>query len=142
MVNGYLLDTNVIAELARPAPDPSVVGRVGRASSDCAMASVSWHELRFGVDRLPAGRRRDGLSAFLIDVAGRFPVLPYDGAAAAWHATERVRLAGIGRVPPFADAQIAATAAAHDRTLVTRNVTDFSGYVDLRVENWFDGPGT
>ena len=63
-------------------------------------------------------------------------MLPYDDEAAKWHATERVRLEGIGRTPPFIDSQIAAVAFVNGLALVTANVSDFSGFLGLRVENW------
>src|SRR5436190_936997 len=66
-----------------------------------------------------------------------FPVLPYSGAAAAWHARERARLEAEGFPRPFADGQVAAIAATEDLVLVTRNVEDFAGYRRLRVESWW-----
>jgi len=49
-----------------------------------------------------------------------------------------VRLIRAGRTPAFADAQIAATAAAHNLILVTRNITDFADFSGLTVHNWFE----
>ncbi len=62
-------------------------------------------------------------------------ILPYDQAAAEWHAYEWVRLTQAGKTPSFADAQIAATAAVYNLILVTGNSADFAG---LTVENWFE----
>jgi tRNA(fMet)-specific endonuclease VapC len=133
----YLLDTNIVSELSRPVPDGSVVARLAAAESRAAIASTVWHELLFGVERLAPGRRRDGLRAFVTDIGGRFPVLSYDRAAAAWHARQRARLIAAGRPPAFADAQVAAIAVTHDLRLVTRNVADFVDFPDLTIENWF-----
>jgi tRNA(fMet)-specific endonuclease VapC len=62
-----------------------------------ATASLVWHELLFGCHRLPASHRRTALERYLQDViASHVPVLAYDDAAAAWHASERARLTGDG----------------------------------------------
>jgi tRNA(fMet)-specific endonuclease VapC len=133
----YLLDTNVLSELARPRPDDGVLARLDEVADDAAIAAVVWHELRFGVARLPAGRRREALSAFVAGLASRFSVLPYDQAAAEWHARERARWERAGRPAPFADGQIAAVAVTNDLRLVTRNVADFAEFADLTVESWW-----
>ena len=133
----FLLDTNIVSELARPAPDTRVVERLVVVEGRSAIAATVWHELVFGVERLAPGARRDGLRAFVDGLARRFPVLPYDRPAASWHARERARLSSVGRVPAFADGQVAAVAVTHDLRLVTRNDDDFAAFADLAVENWF-----
>lgn len=132
-----LLDTNVVSEATRRHPDPEVLRQVSEKESEAAISAVTWHELHYGVRRLPPGRRRDGLTEFVDRLAGRFLVLAYDASAADWHATERVRLERDGFPVPSADAQIAATAVTHDLTLVTRNLVDFQRFRDLRVESWW-----
>lgn len=134
----FLLDTNVLAEAARPMPHPRVLERLADVADQAAIAAVTWHELRYGVRRLAAGRRRDALDIFVRALPARFPVLGYDQRAADWHARERARLERAGRTPPFADGQIAATAVSHDLRLVTRNVKDFTGFRELSVESWWD----
>ena len=64
------------------------------------------------------------------------PILPYDSAAAEWHARERARLAARGETPPMLDGQIAAIAAVHGLIVVTSNTADFNRFADLRVESW------
>jgi len=135
----YLLDTNVLSELARPRPDDGVLARLEEVADDAAIAAVAWHELRFGVARLPAGRRREALSVFVTGLASRFPVLPYDQGAAEWHAGERARLERAGRSAPFADGQIAAVAVTNGLRLITRNVAGFAEFADLTVESWWTG---
>ena len=133
----WLLDTNVLSELARPHPDDGVLARVADVADDAAIAAVVWHELRFGVVRLPAGRRRDALAEFVSGLASRFPVLPYDSRAAEWHAVERARLVRSGTPAPFADGQIAAVAVTNGMRLSTRNVADFEVFADLTIESWW-----
>jgi tRNA(fMet)-specific endonuclease VapC len=136
VVTAYLLDTNVLSEPTRSRPAPDVVARLQASIHRCAMASVTWHELRFGIERLPGGRRKDSLTDYLRLLAPQIPVLPYDQVAADWHGRMRAREAGDGATRPFADGQIAAVAAVHGLTLVTRNRPDFEGIDGLLVESW------
>jgi len=62
--------------------------------------------------------------------------LPYDTAAAEWHAAERTRLTAIGLTPPFVDGQIAAIAATRGLILVTNNASDFQHFGGLVVVDW------
>ena len=133
----WLLDTNVLSELVRPRPDEGVLAIFAEVADDAAVAAAVWHEVRFGVVRLPPGRRKDALSAFVSDLASRFPVLPYDQRAAEWHAVERGRLECSGTPAPFADGQIAAIAVTNGLTLATRNVADFGRFTGLTLESWW-----
>jgi tRNA(fMet)-specific endonuclease VapC len=135
----WLLDTNVLSELARPQPDDGVLARLAEVADDAAIAAVVWHELRFGLARLPSGRRRDALAAFVSGLASRFPVLPYDQRAAEWHAIERARLERAGTPAPFADGQIAAIAVTNGLRLATRSIADFAAFADLTTESWWTG---
>lgn len=137
----FLLDTNVISEVARPTPDPQVVARLAGAEGDAAVAAVTWHELLYGVERLGPSRRRDGLEAFVQALPTRYPVLPYDERAADWHARERARLERLGLQRSFADGQIAATAATHGLLLVTRNPRDFEHFSGVGIETWWSEDG-
>lgn len=105
-----------------------------------AVPSVVWYELLYGLERMPAGRRRDFLAHYLLDVVRpTMLVLPFDTAAAAWLARERARLEAEGLPRPALDGMIAAVAATRSLILVTRNTDDFAGYDGLHVENWFAG---
>ena len=135
-MTAYLLDTNVVSEPTRPRPAAEVTARLQASIERCAIASITWHELRFGIERLPDGRRKDSLADYLRLLAPQVPILAYDQRAADWHARMRVREAGSGATRPFADGQIAAVAAVHGLTLVTRNRPDFDGIDGLLVESW------
>lgn len=133
----YLLDTNVVSALYRSAPGDPLHARISDMEGALCVAAPVWHELRLGAQLLPVGRRRDALERFLEDVVLRnFPVLPYDQAAADWHATERARQSKAGRPTPFVDGQIAAVAFVNHLVLVTDNVADFAPFQMLVVENW------
>ena len=133
----YLLDTNVVSEPLRPAPQRGVIRRLTRHEDEIAIPSIVWHELRYGAERLPASRRREAIVQYLDDVVlATMPILDYDRAAAEWHAKERARLVTRGATPPFADGQIAAIAHANDLILVTFNDADFRQFQGLRVQSW------
>jgi tRNA(fMet)-specific endonuclease VapC len=132
----YLLDANVISEVERPRPNAGVVAAWRERQYEIATAAPAWHELLFGVYRLPRSRRRMQLEVAYRRLQNTLPILPYSTAAAEWHAAERARLVTLGRTPPFVDGQIAAIAYTNGLTLVTANVEDFSLFRGLRVEDW------
>lgn len=134
----FLLDSNIVSELARPQPHQLVVQRFQAHQGQLALPTPALHELRYGCLRLPPGQRREFLQGFLNLVVGRLPKLPYDARAALLHAQFRAEAEGRGRVLPLLDAQIAAIAITQGLTLVTRNMRDFEGLTDLRVLNWFE----
>ncbi len=133
----YLLDTNVVSEPLRPAPNAKVLARLRRHQDELAIASVVWHELWFGCQRLPASAKRAAIERYLNDVvAVSMSIFPYDQAAAEWHASERARLAALGKTPPFADGQIMAIAQTNGLILVTLNPSDYGAFTEVKVENW------
>lgn len=137
MTARYLLDTNVLSELSKPAPDAGLVKRFRRHELHVVTASLVWNELLLGCQRLARSKRRDELQTFVDQVLRpALPVLPYDASAAEWHADERARLEKVGTPRPFVDGQIAAIARVNGLVLVTANVKDFRFFDGLAVEDW------
>jgi tRNA(fMet)-specific endonuclease VapC len=137
----YLLDTGIVSNPISKQPDPAILERLEEHGAECAIAAPVWHELTYGCRRLPRGRRRTAIEAYLRDVVrGSFPNLAYDEPAATWHAEERARLEALGQTPPFVDGQIAAIAKVHGLTVVSTNDKDFRGFKGLAVENWSTAP--
>lgn len=133
----YLLDTNILSEPLRPAPHPRVLKRLRTYQEQLATASVVWHELLFGCYRLPVSAKRTAIENYLAQVvAPSMEILAYDEPAAEWQAIERARLALAGKTPSFADGQIAAIAKTNDLILVTLNLSDYSDFQGLAVEDW------
>jgi len=133
----FLLDTNAISEPLKPVPNDAFLRRFRLHGAEMAISVTTWHEALFGMFRLPEGRKRRHVRDYLFDViAATLPILPYDAAAAQWHAEERARLGARGRNVPFADGQVAAVARVHNLTVVTANVKDFQFFAKLPVENW------
>ena len=137
-----LLDTNVVSELLRPAPNPWVEGWVaGRRAVDLHFSAVGEAELRYGVALLPAGRRRDAL-ALAVEAILREDfedrVLPFDSQAAREYADIAASRRTAGRPVAPADCQIAAIARSRDLTIATRNVRDFADMEIELVDPWAD----
>lgn len=104
---------------------------------ELATATIVWHEMIFGVRRLPRSRKRSAIEEYLANVvAASIPLLPYDVAAAEWHGAERARLSKLGLTAAFADGQIAAVAAVNGFILVTDNLRNFKHFGGLQAERW------
>jgi predicted nucleic acid-binding protein len=133
-----VLDTNVVSELARPTPDATVVSWVD-AQVELAIAATALAELRFGVARLPEGRRKTALEAaidqFVADDLGGM-VLPFDAACAGAYGLIVAGRERTGRPIGIADAQIAATCMVHEAALATRNLRDFHAAGIELVDPW------
>lgn len=128
-----ILDTNVLSDLTRD-DSPARAWVKSRTDESLWLAATTVTEIVFGLERLPAGRRRDALRAHwtgLLEVwAGR--VLPVTLEIAHESGVILAQRAALGRVIPLADAQIAATARVHGASLATRNTKDFEGLgIDL-----------
>lgn len=121
----YLLDTNVVSELRRPRPHPSVVAWLERVDDESLhLSAVTLGELQAGVEMT---RERDPKKAIEIEgwidqVAQTWNVLPLDGRVfRTWARLMHRRPDAL-----LADALIAATAIVHQLVVVTRNVQDFA----------------
>jgi hypothetical protein len=135
-----ILDTNVVSELLRAAPAPTVEAWL--AAQDGAMihfTAVSEAELRHGVAILPAGRRRDALAEAVEGILSedfRDRILPFDSAAARAYAAIAAGRRAAGRPISQFDCQIAATARAHGAAVATRNEGDFEGCGVEVIDPW------
>ena len=136
----YLLDTNVVSEIPKPRPNEGVLGWLDQSDEDSIFLSVvTIAELRHGIERLPAGRRRRVLDDwFRNDLRERFEgrLIPVDAAIADTCGKLMATCEASGRTMELADALIAATAEVHNLALVTRNVTHFQTSVKHLVTPW------
>jgi predicted nucleic acid-binding protein len=116
-----VLDTNVVSELMRSAPSQTVLGWVqAQPATQLCTTSVTLGEVRYGIARMPDGRRKDLLLAAAEDVFTTFAdrVLTFDAAAAVHYA---------------------AVCRRHRAALATRNINDFDRLgLDL-LDPWTDG---
>ena len=136
----YLLDTCVLSELTKPAPDPQVTAWVAaQEEDDLGVSALTLGELQHGVSRLPAGARRRRLQAWVDDdLRRRFAdrCLPVDdGVACAWGELS-ARAEDEGHPVSVIDGLVAATALTHDLTLVTRNTRDMAPTGARLLDPW------
>lgn len=135
-----VLDTNVVSELTRPAPSSAVVGWVRRqAAFDLFLTAITEAELRYGVELLPAGRRRNAIFAEVEgvigeDFAGR--ILPFDTDAARSYAEIAAARRAAGSPISQSDAQIAAIARSRGAAVATRDVGGFTGCGIEVIDPW------
>ena len=136
----YLLDTNVVSEWTKPRPNPGVIEWLSQVAEDEVFLSVvTFAELRHGIERLPAGRRRRRLDEWLRgELALRFEgrIVLIDGAIADEWGRLVARQEARGKPIAAMDGLIAATAQVHALTLVTRNATDFRVSVKAVLNPW------
>ena len=129
----YLLDTNIISNVTKPAPSASLVAWMAeQADEDLFISSLTVAEVRRGVLEAPAGRKRNQLERWFLGpegppalFAGR--ILPFDEKAGLVWARLMADGTATGRPRNALDAIIAATAQANACIVVTDNERDFAG---------------
>lgn len=140
--NVYLLDTNIISEPTKPAPEEKVLTLLDAKGELSTICSTVWFELLKGIEILSEGKKKTELEHFATDyVQGNFDILPYDSHCASIQADIYARMLKKGTSVSVFDMQIAATALANNLIIVTRNAKDFEPIqkeFSLMVENWFE----
>jgi predicted nucleic acid-binding protein len=130
-----VIDTNVLSEVLRPAPEPRVVTWLAhQPGSALFTTTITRGEILYGIWSMPAGARRQRFwdvtqIIFSEDFAGR--VLSFDNDAADAYAEIAASRKSIGKPISQFDAMIAAVVRSRGATLATRNVKDF---VDCGIE--------
>lgn len=124
-----LLDTNVLSALMRPDPDRAVEAWLDRQSRvSMWTTSVTIMELRFGLEILPAGKRRSQLIREFDDVLADEigdRIAPFDTLAAQHTADLMASRYRSGRPAELRDTMIAGIALANHATIATRNTPHF-----------------
>jgi len=126
-----LLDTNVVSEIMKATPEPSVLSWIDDTPGAVLFVSaITQAELLYGIALLPAGKRRDARAraagaAFATYFRGR--ILSFDSDAAEAFADIAAGRRQAGRPIAQADAQIAAIARSRGASLATRKMPDFEG---------------
>jgi predicted nucleic acid-binding protein len=123
-----IVDTNVVSELMRPSPSPQVREWVSaQAPGELCTTAVTVAEVRYGLERLADGRRKQSLLSAATEVFAAFSdyIQPFDADAAIWYATIVARRDRLGLPIDGFDAQIAAICRIRGAALATRNAKDF-----------------
>jgi predicted nucleic acid-binding protein len=132
-VTRYLLDTNIISNVTKPAPSQSLLEWMEeQADEDLFIASLTVAEIWRGILEKPAGRKRDQLESWFAGpegpqalFAGR--VLPFDERAGLTWARLMATGTATGRPRSALDMIVAAIADANECVVVTDNERDFAG---------------
>jgi toxin FitB len=125
----YLLDTSFVSELSRTPPDDRVEDWLASQDiRDLGVSALTVAEILRGIARLGDTRRAGRLAAWFEATVQRLVadrVLPFGPDEARRWADLMGRRDREGQPLPVIDSLIAATARAHDLSVVTRNVADF-----------------
>jgi len=139
-MRSLLLDTNVLSEIGKPAPEPRVETFM-QVQAEVFISVISLHEIEYGTALLPKGRRRTELESAMAAVVAAFGnrILAVGEDEARLAARLRAEARKQGRVLHLPDALIAATAKEHGLTLATRNVSDFDYLGVAVIDPWAPG---
>jgi predicted nucleic acid-binding protein len=132
-VTRYLLDTNILSNVIKPAPSPALLAWLGgQADTDLFIASLTLAEIRRGILEKPIGKKRDQLEAWFSSLegpqalfAGR--ILAFDEKAGLVWARLMADGKVKGRPRSGLDMIIGAVAEANACVVVTDNEKDFEG---------------
>ena len=142
---GWLLDTNVVSEIARADCDANVAAWARAQDEDRLYISIlTLGEYDKGVSNLsPDAPARPGIEASVVALEARFAgrILSLDDRIVRrWGRISGTVQCATGTVPPVIDTLLAATAIEHDLYLVTRNVKDVRHSGAAVFNPWHDDP--
>ena len=141
-MSGWLLDTNVLSELRRKLPEPAVERFiVAQSLGDLYVSEVTFAEIRFGIELIGDPERRAELNHWLDQrlrpLFGRRALPITEDILLQWRL-----MIGAGRkrghTYSHPDILIAATAAQHGLTIVTRNTSEFVAAGVPHFNPWTD----
>ena len=134
MTSLYMLDTNIVSELARN-PHGGVLKHIASVDPDAVCVSIiTAAELRYGCARKGSAK----LLAHIEAILETMHVLALDRPADAEYVGIRAELEAAGRTIGPNDLLIAAHARALRAVLVTANIVEFTRVRGLKVANWLD----
>jgi len=136
-----ILDTNILAEVIKPSPDPKIGIWLGaQPRDDLYTTSLAQAEILYGVERLPPGKRRSDLLTAVVEIFAFFDkrILSFDPDAARAYPQIILNRKMMGQEIRPADAMLAAITRSRGAMLATRNTGEFSG-CGIRVVNPWEG---
>lgn len=134
-----VLDTNVISEPLSKRPSQKVMDWLDdQVSETLYISTITYAELRYGVEKLAEGKRKKELAARIDRVLNLFAdrTLPFDIESAEQLARIAAQSAKAGRRATAPDAYIAAIAASRGFSVATRNVKHFENTGVAVVNPW------
>lgn len=144
-MNGWLLDTNVVSEAARPQPDRRLEKWIASQPEHTLFLSIlTLAEYRKGIQHLsPGDRQRPRLQQAVIALEARFSgrILPVsDQIVLRWGSISGEVKRLTGHPPPVIDTLLASTAIEHNLYLATRNIADVARSGAAVFNPWKDDP--
>jgi toxin FitB len=125
-LSAYLLDTNVVSELAKNAPDAKVLAWLSSLGA-IAVSVVTLDELAFGIERAPP-KKKGKLQVWFAELLDAQPtILDVTPTVALAAGRMRALREAKGRSVAQADMLIGASAQLAGLVLATRNTRDFEG---------------
>ena len=125
----YLLDTCLFSEFKKPHPEPKVINWLaGQMEETLFLSVITIGEIQKGIAGLVTSKKRTDLENWLQSLIIRYDgrILPLGTAEMLFWGETIIKLEKKGRVLPFMDSLIAATALTHNLVLITKNEADFS----------------
>jgi predicted nucleic acid-binding protein len=134
-----MLDTNVLSELLQPQANARVVAFIN-SQADPIVSAIVFHELTFGVEKLPPGQRKARLSAAIDEVRHQFKerTVSIDAEVARIAGNLRAAEALSGFATDGMDSLVAACAIVASARLATRNTKDFARMGIELVNPWME----
>lgn len=122
------LDTNVVSESLRKAPDTAVMAWLVRNDAELALPTVTIAEIAFGIAKIRSDQRATGLEHGLASWRHRFAdrIFAFTEVAALAYGDIMSTALQKGRPMSAPDGMIAAIALTNGGSLATRNVADFT----------------
>ena len=137
-----IVDTNIISELMKPAPNAKVVAWIDELIiGDIGITSITVAEILFGLGSLPEGdskRRLFGAATEIFDEYFSDRIFAFDHLAAVEYADIVIRREQAGNPISMADAQIAAISRITSAGLATRNTKDFENTGVVLINPWLE----
>lgn len=135
-----ILDTNVISEIMKPTPDLSVSAWLDAQNlRSLYVTSINLMELRYGVQKLPEGRRKDSLRdvlEFTLTKLFSDRELAFDRHAAQATASIAAETFRRGMNLSTADLQIAGIALANGFAVASRDAMPFTETGVTLIDPW------
>jgi len=128
-----LLDTNAVSELMRD--DLKVKARLGSPPDPVLASAIAAGEIRHGLSRLPAGKKRRDLESRAQNILALLGIEPITQPIAETYGDLKASLESQGITPNDNDLWIAATALTLGMIVITRD-KDFAKFPGLQVEDW------
>jgi hypothetical protein len=133
-----VLDTNVLSEALKPSPSGIVLRWLAaQEPSAVFITTITQAEVLYGIEVLPAGKRRTRLAAIIEKLLSEEfddRILSFDEDAARVFAKIVHGREAAGRPISQFDAMIAAIARSRGAAVATRNASDFE-HCGIRVIN-------